>query len=109
MIEFESVYSEFVNWQTLQAIAAGIEEYRPDGLETTLEIVTSLLAQVRSTRGIASFLFGTEEISVVIKRVTEGLRFEWKHESSVVHRIVNDAGYNLSDDELRLVNVNLHT
>ena len=107
-IEFESTYSEFVDWQTLQSIAAGIEEERPDGLETTFEIVTSLLAQVRSTRGSASFLSGTEELSLVIKKIPDGFRFEWSHKSSIVRRIANDAGYNLSDDELRLVNANLN-
>lgn len=108
MIEFESTYSEFVDWQTLQAIAAGIEEYRPDGLETPFEIATSLLAQVRSTRGSASFLSGNEEISVMIKRTSDGFSLEWNHESSIVRRIANDAGYDLSDDELRLVNANLN-
>lgn len=108
MIEFENSYSEFVDWQTLQSIATGIEEYQPDGLETSIEIAASLLAQVRSTRGSASFLSGTEEISVVIKKIPDGFRFEWSHESSIVRRIANDAGYNLSDDELRLVNANLN-
>ena len=107
-IEFESTYSEFVDWQTLHAIASGIEEDRPDGLETPFEIATSLLAQVRSTRGSASFLSGTEEISVAIKRTSDGFSFEWNHESSIVRRIANDAGYDLSDDELRLVNANLN-
>ena len=108
MVEFENTYSKFVDWQKLQVIVTEIEGYRPDGLETPLEIATSLLAQVRSTRGSASFLSGTEEISVVIKRISDGFSFEWDHKSSIVRKIANNAGYDLSDDELRLVNANLN-
>lgn len=105
---FAESYSNLVNWRTLQAIAAGIAEDSPDGLESKFEIVASLLAQVRSTRGSAAFLAGDTEIKVQLNRSDDGFELKWSEGPSIVPRVAKDAGYMLSDDELRLVNSNLN-
>jgi hypothetical protein len=106
---FRLRYSDLVDWQKLSAIVRGIEEDRPDGLETPFEIAASLLAQVRSTRGTAYFLAGDTQHSVTIELTRDGeAQLEWEQDNSIIPRIAADAGYNLSDDELRTINANLN-
>src|SRR5262245_53793900 len=50
---FEQHYDDLMNWQTLRAIASSIAKDSPDGLTSDFEIVGSLLAQLRGTRGEA--------------------------------------------------------
>lgn len=106
--QFASDYSEIVNWQTLQAISASIADNEPDGLETIFEIAASLLAQVRTTRGSATFLSGDEQLSVRIRRTPDGFELDWQEEVSILRRIARDAGYELTDEDVRLHNSNLN-
>ena len=106
---FKDSYSNLIDWQTLRAISAGIADHHPDGLGSYLEISASLLAQVRATRGSASFLAGAKQISVRITATDpDTLDLKWEESPSIVRRIASDAGYDISDDELRLVNANLN-
>lgn len=105
---FTADYSELVNWRTLEAVASGIAEDNPDGLTSPYEIAASLLAQVRATRGSAAFLAGNEQISVKITRTEDGFGLEWDRKPSLVPRIASDAGYALTDAELRTANSNLN-
>ena len=106
--DFKSNYSELVNWRILKSISAGIAKDHPDGLHTELEIATSLLAQVRATRGSAEFLAGEERIIVNIKQSDNGFELEWDNKPSIVRQIAKDAGYELTDEELSTTNSNLN-
>ncbi|MBM3545465.1 MAG: hypothetical protein FJX54_00820 [Alphaproteobacteria bacterium] len=106
---FDGRYSELVDWRKLQALAGSIEKYRPDGLEDPYRIAASLLAQVRATRGTASFLAGEDEISLRVTASPGSFDFQWDQRPSIIRRIARDAGHaSLSERELRIVNSNLN-
>lgn len=105
---FKTLYSEFVNWQTLQALAGSILAHQPDGLETPIEIAVSLLSQVRSSGGTASFLSGDTQVTVTAAITGEEISFEWDERPSIIARIFNDAGYPPNAEDIRKANANLN-
>lgn len=106
--QFALHYDQLMSWQKLRAIAAGIAKDAPDGLKDEFEIVASLLAQVRGTRGEAHFLAGDVDYVVRVKPADGEIAFEWDKSSSIVKQIALDAGYELSEDEIRKANSNLN-
>lgn len=106
---FGELYGNIVDWQTLQVLARGIAEHQPDGLETSMDIAASMLSQVRSSGGTASFLFGLNELTMTATIAEDEISFEWDERASLIPRIVEDAGYPpLSQEDLQKVNVNLN-
>ena len=106
---FGDLYGNIVDWNTLQAVARGIAEHRPDGLETPIDIAASMLSQVRSSGGTASFLYGEEELTMTATITEDEISFEWDEKPSLIPRIVEDAGYQpLSPTDLEKVNMNLN-
>lgn len=105
---FSQSYDNLMDWQTLRAIASSIAKEKPDGLLSEFEIVASLLAQIRVTRGEAHFFAGEKDHVLYIKRGDGAFNFDWDVSDSIVRRIARDAGYELSDEELRVANSNLN-
>lgn len=101
-------YGRIVDWQTLSALANSIAMHRPDGLDGSFETAVSILAQVRGTRGTAYFLSGETQLALTVDFDSEAINFEWEERPSIIPRVAADAGYELSDDELRTVNSNLN-
>lgn len=106
--QFANNYGELVDWQKLRPVARGIAEDRPDGLVSEFEIAASLLAQIRATRGEARFLAGTTEHIVRLTPAEGTLELEWEQGQSIVPGIARDAGYELTEDELKIANTNLN-
>lgn len=106
---FSELYGNIIDWDTLQAVARGIAEHQPDGLETSIDIVASMLSQVRSSGGTASFLFGEEELTMTATITEDEISFEWNEKPSLIPRIVEDAGYQpLSPKDLEKANKSLN-
>jgi hypothetical protein len=105
---FSQSYGNLMDWQTLRAIASSIAKDKPDGLSSDFEIVASLLAQVRGTRGEAHFLAGEKDHVLTIIRGDGAFNFEWDVSDSIVRRIAKDAGYELTDEQLQVANSNLN-
>lgn len=105
---------ELSHWATLGPIVKGITEDRPDGLATPFEVAASfkvaasLLAQLSATRGQATFLSGSTETTVRIAVDADHMNPDWDEGRSLIPRIALDAGYELSDAELRTVSSNIH-
>lgn len=106
--EFEESFSDLVDWKKLSAISANVADMNPDGLDTIDAIVTSLLSQVRASRGTASFLAGDQQLLIQITREDQKFNLEWDNSPSPIARIAHDAGYNLNPDELSAINTQLN-
>lgn len=105
---FARNYDLIVDWRKLRPIAAGIMKDRPDGLDTEFEVAASLLAQIRATRGEARFLAGETEHRVRLAPDAGSVGLEWDEGPSLIPRIARDAGYDLTEEELRIANGNLN-
>ena len=106
---FSDLYGNIVNWKTLQALARGIAEHQPDGLETSMDIAASMLSQLRSSGGTASFLFGVDQLTMTATIAEDEISFEWDERPSLIPGIAEDAGYTqLSPEDLKEVNANLN-
>jgi len=105
---FSASYSDFMDWQKIQAISASIMESQPDGLDTLTEVAVSLVSQIKAHEGHAYFLSGSTQHSVALVPTADGFDLEWDEKKSLIPRIANDAGYQLDDAELALHNTNLN-
>ena len=105
---FKTLYSKFVNWQTLRALAGSISAHQPDGLDTPIEIAVSVLSQVRSSGGTATFLSGESQLTMTAAITEEEMSFEWDEKPSIIPRIFNDAGYPPNAEDIRKANANLN-
>ena len=106
--EFIKFYSDFTDWGTLQTLARGILEDKPDGLNTVDEIIVSLLYQVKSSGGMATFLMEETELTMQVFVIEDGFSFEWERKPSFIRRIFEDAGYSPNLEDIRNANSHLN-
>lgn len=107
--DFADRYRELVPWPALSRIADSILAEGPDGLTNRFDAAAAFLAQIRSTGRIASFFAGDREVRVLVRfEAGGGIGFDWHTVPSPLPSIAADAGYRLTEPQLRAVNAQLN-
>jgi hypothetical protein len=98
----------FVDRDHLELLLPEIMEESPDGIETDVEALSSLLWQLKSQDGYAQFLKGSKYFSVQVTHDGESFNFKWDRGPSAIPKILKKLSLPIDAGSIAQLNAELN-